>query len=165
MIVTACSDGSDQGVDLYAAHLPKRRARAYRGTARRIGGAEHGYVYHMLFAPDGRTVVSAYEDGTISLFDVSSRAIRKEWRAHNKAASSLDMNEDGSLLLSAGEDAAVCLWDLRSGELLQRIDLAREKAKLGQALLRPVPRELQLVCPSAWRQPFPSRKTGGAPGS
>ena len=158
-IVTVCSSGVENVSRLYAEQLPKRRAKTHRSHARIIGEVNHGYTYHMLYALDSHTVACSFEDGTITLFDLDTRAVRKEWKAHATHATSLDVSEDGSLLLSAGEDGRARLWDTRSAALLQEFDLKRaEKAKLGQAHLRPVLRELLLVCPKAWRQPYPSRR-------
>jgi WD40 repeat protein/DNA-binding SARP family transcriptional activator/ABC-type hemin transport system ATPase subunit len=64
-------------------------------------------------APDGRTLASAGDDGTISLWDVASRRrLGPPLRGHRGNVLDVAFSPDGRLLASAGEDATVRVWDV-----------------------------------------------------
>ena len=93
----------------------------YEGSVRRLDfGAGrsvelfgHDELSHSAFA-DSSMIYSAHGDGTLSLVD--ARAGQRQWsfRAHDAKAAHVAPRPDGTHLASAGNDAAVKLWDLRA---------------------------------------------------
>ncbi|GAA2575286.1 hypothetical protein GCM10010435_58950 [Winogradskya consettensis] len=82
-----------------------------------------GPVRHGLFTDDGRTAVTAGEDGTIRVWDVTSGAGRHTLPGHRGRISGMNLAGVGSLiavrggrfLISAGHDHVVRVWDLDTG--------------------------------------------------
>ncbi|EEH16967.1 hypothetical protein PABG_07054 [Paracoccidioides brasiliensis Pb03] len=65
---------------------------------------------------DGRILAASDDSGTIQLFDINSRAILKTWREHSKLPvwAVRFSPADPTVLVSAGDDRVVRLWDLPS---------------------------------------------------
>lgn len=72
-------------------------------------------VWSVAFAPDGKTVAVAHEDGTVKLWDPATGKERATLR-HGAAVKSLAFAPEGGLLASGGEDGAVKLWDPATGK-------------------------------------------------
>jgi WD40 repeat protein len=73
------------------------------------------------FTPDGETLATGGKgsyNGGIRLWDVrdpSRPHVKRDLDGHLNSVKSLAFNDDGSLLLSAGNDKAVLLWDVDTG--------------------------------------------------
>jgi WD40 repeat protein len=76
----------------------------------------HSGVYAMIFAPDGKTLITTDNDGRIFFWDVATGELRLEWMAHQFRVSVLAMSNDGKILLSRGGTTAL-VWDV--AELLK----------------------------------------------
>jgi WD40 repeat protein len=88
-------------------------------------------VLPLAVSPDGTTLAvavggneNAPEWGTRSvlLFDIATGQERRGPLGHRAGVSQLSVSADGKTLATAGADAAVCLWDLGSGQLQRRLD-------------------------------------------
>ena len=70
-------------------------------------------VTALAFAPTG-SVMAIADRGDIQLFDVSSRKLVAEWRAHGDIIYDLEFSRDGRRLASASGDRLVRIWDVGS---------------------------------------------------
>jgi WD40 repeat protein len=64
-------------------------------------------------SPDGQVVATGGQDGTIWLWDVTSRqALGGPLTGHGDSVTSLAFSPDGGILASASQDWTVRLWDI-----------------------------------------------------
>ena len=69
-------------------------------------------VNSVAFAPDGRTALSASNDGTVKLWEVATGKELRTFRGHSQAVNSVTFSPDGRTALSGGSDGTLKLWDL-----------------------------------------------------
>jgi hypothetical protein len=95
---------------------------------RRLGGY-NGAVFGVAFSPDGGTLATADADGTARLWDVEPRAPqdhdadgerRHVLMGHQGPVNRLAFSPDGRTLATVGADWTARLWNVASGEQLQR---------------------------------------------
>ena len=90
------------------------------GDARRAtGGLAAGRPNWVLFSPDGETVVSTHQDGTVTLWDAESATPRETLRGHWNAAQQPVFSPDGDTLYTVSHDGTAIAWDL-TGETRAR---------------------------------------------
>jgi WD40 repeat protein len=80
-------------------------------------------VNALRFSPDGKTLAAGggepTRSGDISLWDVATGALVKEWRErHSDTVVSLDFSPDGKRLASGGADKAARVTDIASGQVV-----------------------------------------------
>jgi RNA polymerase sigma factor (sigma-70 family) len=72
------------------------------------------------FTPDGRTLIrGGWSDGEVRFLDVTTGKVTRQFKAHPKNVSSLALARDGKLLVTAGGDGFLRLWDLATGRMIQ----------------------------------------------
>jgi WD40 repeat protein len=67
-----------------------------------------------MFSPDGKTLATAGQDRTVSLWEVSTGQRRERLPGHQDAVHFLTFSHDGLRLASGGADHTVLIWDLGS---------------------------------------------------
>ena len=73
-----------------------------------------GRVVSVSFSPDGATLASGSEDGTVRLWDVASRRNIATLEGHGDRVVSVSFSPDGATLASGSGDGTVRLWDVAS---------------------------------------------------
>ena len=80
----------------------------------------HSNVVHsVVFAPNGRTLASAGEDGATKLWDVGTRRELRTLKAGTSGVNAAAYSPDGAMLATAGHDGTVTIWDVSSGQPLR----------------------------------------------
>jgi WD40 repeat protein len=69
------------------------------------------------FSPDGGTLASGSQDGTVRLWDAASGAERRTLQGHIQPVYCLSFSPDGHILAS-GDGRTVHLWDVDTGALI-----------------------------------------------
>ena len=72
-------------------------------------------------SPDGETIVSASDDGTIRLWNVNTRKHLKTLMAHADSVNSVVFSSDGNTIASSSNDRTIALWNANTGELLRTL--------------------------------------------
>ena len=101
-----------------AACSPDRSVRMWdiqRGSAVRLFTGHAGNVTALAASRDGRLLASADDRGDILLWDLAAGRLVKRMRGHARGAGvwSLDWSVESSVLVSAGADGTVRVWDVR----------------------------------------------------
>ena len=86
----------------------------YRDGKLRLRIDGHSTVTSLALTPDGNTLVTGGEDGTVRLFDPWLGKERAACTGHEGAVRSVAIKADGRWVLSAGVDGTVRLWDTSS---------------------------------------------------
>jgi WD40 repeat protein len=89
----------------------KNVAAILDGNVRRIRSVD--------FAPDGKTLAAAGDDGTVSLWNPETTQHVLTLQAHRLGTTDLAFSRDGRLLVSSGADGAVRLWPAAPFEAAQ----------------------------------------------
>ncbi|KAF3935356.1 hypothetical protein ABW19_dt0209518 [Dactylella cylindrospora] len=83
----------------------------------------HTYrVNSVAFSPNNRLLVSASDDKTIKLWDITSGAILQTLVGHALSVSCVTFSPDSRRLASGSQDRTVKLWDAVSGSMLQNLN-------------------------------------------
>lgn len=71
------------------------------------------------WAPDGKTMLTAHENGTIRIWDIQTGEERSTLTGHEGIVYDAVFDPDGSRIASASEDGTVRLWDVTTGAELR----------------------------------------------
>jgi WD40 repeat protein/DNA-binding SARP family transcriptional activator len=82
------------------------------GKTTRLSGRATGRINAVSFSRNGRELASADQDGTISVWNLRTHALRETLTGHSAAAQAVVFSPDGRTLYTAGFDGIVILWDL-----------------------------------------------------
>ena len=69
------------------------------------------WVTVLAFSPDGRTLASGHDDGSVRFWDTKTQKFIGEIQAHPMAVSAIAFAPQGDLVATAGEDRVVRVWD------------------------------------------------------
>ena len=95
-------------------HLWWRCHEGHRLTLR----GHRGPVNAVAFSPDGTSLASGSDDGSVKLWDVASGSLRMTLKGHTDQVTSVAFSPDGRLLASGSRDCTAKLWDVATGSPL-----------------------------------------------
>ncbi|MEL6355080.1 MAG: WD40 repeat domain-containing protein, partial [Cyanobacteria bacterium J06627_28] len=73
---------------------------------------EQTQIRQITFTPDSQLLVSALADGTLSIWELSSKERLRTLWGHDSALSTVAISPDGQLIASGGRDRKIILWNL-----------------------------------------------------
>ncbi len=71
--------------------------------------------------PDGRTVITGLNDGTILLWDLETGDENQRLTGHTASVNDVALSLDGSTAISVGEDKTIILWDMTNGHEINHL--------------------------------------------
>ncbi len=74
-------------------------------------GSEGKVIRTLKFRPDGERIAVGYNDGMVEIWDINSRRIIGEFRAHSGEVSDIRYNSQQPQLATSGSDGTLKLWD------------------------------------------------------
>lgn len=77
------------------------------------------WIWSLSFSPDGQTIVSGSEDGTVRQWNVTTGECLRILAGHTGEVSSVTFSPDGQAIASGSADFTIRLWDANTGECLQ----------------------------------------------
>jgi WD40 repeat protein len=83
-------------------------------------------AWSMALSPNGQTVASGYNDGTVRLWDVETRKVIAKWEGHTDLLGALYWSGDGKQVLSGSWDGRARVWDVKSGKTVLAIKTGHE---------------------------------------
>ena len=81
------------------------------GTLQATLTSNNNWVNSVSFSPDGKTIASASDDGTIKLWRSSDGKFLKPIGKHSDKVNSVSFNLDGKIIASASDDKTLKLWN------------------------------------------------------
>ena len=80
----------------------------------------------VVFAPDGRTLAAACDDGCIRIWQWPSGRLARVLNAHERFVLCIAFAPDGKSLASGGEEGDVKLWNVETGKEIRQFPAFRE---------------------------------------
>ncbi|KAJ0986496.1 hypothetical protein J5N97_004852 [Dioscorea zingiberensis] len=94
-------------ISLYNTKLRKRIT-----TIKIFMGTPYTATCFVFLPKDNNTIVVGMEDSTIIVYEIRSDQVRFNLTGHNRRITSLALSPTLNLLVSSGEDAQICTWNL-----------------------------------------------------
>jgi len=93
----------------------------YLNRQRLLLGASGSRVNAAALSPDGRRILTANQDDTLSIWDATSGQLLTRFQGHAGLATIVAFSPDGERILEGSADGNAYLWDAASGQCLARL--------------------------------------------
>lgn len=98
----------------------KRKAPTGLNLRHTIEKAHEGFIHCMSWSPDGETLATASEDGTIRFWDVETGELYRTLFRHFDKVTCISWSPDGHTFASGSEDKSIIFWDLDSSLIFRQ---------------------------------------------
>jgi WD40 repeat protein len=85
-----------------------------------------GPLRDVLYAPDGRRLVTGGSDGVVRLWDAASGAALEQWPGHTDEIWVLALAPDGQRLATGSDDGTLRVWDMATGQTIHTLEFEGE---------------------------------------
>ncbi len=82
-------------------------------------------VFDLAWSPDGRSLISANNDGSVGVWEWETSAVRRALKGHSSSVKCVAVTPDGKSIISGGNDAKICVRDLGSGEATRTLEVGK----------------------------------------
>ena len=96
--------------------LSSKPIKAATGPSKAIFEGHTDFVSSVAFSPDGQTLASASQDGTIRLWDPHTTQPKALLIGHTEIVNAIAFSPDGQTLASVSRDTTIRLWDPHNGQ-------------------------------------------------
>ena len=79
-----------------------------------------GTVWSIDFAPDGKQIAAAVEDGSVRIWNIADQKLLKSFNAHRGIVWTTAYHPDRPMLVTSGDDSLVKLWDTDTFDLIRQ---------------------------------------------
>jgi WD40 repeat protein/tRNA A-37 threonylcarbamoyl transferase component Bud32 len=79
------------------------------------------YVNPVAMTPNGQTLATGGDDGTIRLWDVRTGKLRSTLKGHSSGVYAVAISQDGQILASGSADETIKIWNLETGQQLRTL--------------------------------------------
>jgi WD40 repeat protein len=137
-IVSDCAFSPDGQKVLASSMLGKNILQIWDVSSRRaihLFEGHDAFVYHCVFSPDSKHIVSASNDKTLRMWDVDSGKIVKVFRGHSKDVRCCVFSPKGEYILSSSDDHSLRLWATQSNT--SRHSIERHRHGVGDCCISP----------------------------
>jgi WD40 repeat protein len=126
-LATGCHDGQLRIWDLTKTPQPVITKAIVAHAAK---GQEPTAIYAVAWTPDGKQVLSGSFDRTLKLWDPTSGALVREFKAHDTkvfpkghqlGVFSAAFSPDGKFLVSGGDDRIINIWNTADGSVVRQL--------------------------------------------
>jgi len=87
-----------------------------------ISKSHSNFVESVSFSPDGRTLATGSDDGTIRLWDISKGSLTRTINAHLNDVEGVAFSLDGRIIATASDDGTVKQWNAASGAFIRALE-------------------------------------------
>ena len=109
----------DEGLYVIGRGVPRNGAVALTDTQQVRSGPTK--VLAMTFLPDGKTIISYAQDGSVSIWEAATGNLQRQFRLERRSLEGA-LSSDGRLLITSGEENTVLIYDTATGKVKNKFE-------------------------------------------
>lgn len=89
-------------------------------------------IVNLLFSADSKSIIASdsSKQGRIKIFEVTTGEVLNSWKAHGSRVRSINISDDGKMLITGSYDMTVKVWDSNDNKLLKEFTNKSEKYRI-----------------------------------